>query len=92
MTDRYQNLQAGHATPGRHGAVLFDTEVIRVQCFRCNMKLGGCLGGNYQVFIPKLIKEHDPGGMEWWEAKLAASRLIRKWSRDELEELIRRYS
>ena len=78
-------MQAGHAIGGRTGSVLFDVDIIRVQCPRCNI----FLRGNYVVFVTKLIHEK---GMEWWDAKLQASRQVRKWSRSELEELIKRYS
>ena len=84
-THRYQELQAGHAIGGRHGAVLFDTDIIRPQCVACNV----FLRGNYPIFVTKLIKEH---GLDWWESKLLQSRQVRKWSRNELEDLIKRYS
>jgi hypothetical protein len=83
--DRYKNLQAGHAIGGRGGSVLFDIDLIRPQCVRCNI----FLRGNYTVFTTKLIQEK---GMDWWEAKLASSRIVKKWSRADLEALIARYS
>jgi len=82
---RYKDFHASHAIPGRHGAVLFDTEIIRICCPRCNI----WLRGNYPVFTTKLIQEK---GMDWWEAKLASSRIVKKWSRADLEALIERYS
>ena len=83
--DRLQNMDAGHAIPGRHGAVLFDTEIIRVQCKRCNV----FLRGNYPVFTTRLIQEK---GMLWWEQKLVDSRRVMHWSRSDLLALIKRYS
>ena len=84
-------MQAGHAIPGRTGMVLFDEEIIRPQCVRCNIWGRGML----HIFAPKLIQErnHSADGMgpEWWERKLLASRQVRKWSRTELEELIQSY-
>ena len=84
------DAEAGHAIPGRHGAVLFDEEIIRVQCRQCNSKFHG-KGGNYQVFIAKLIREHEPGGLEWWEQKLLDSHRNVKWNRADLIERIKNY-
>ena len=53
----YKAMQAGHGVAGRGNYVLFNDEVVRVQCPRCNLKQPYGLDGNYQVFIPKLIKE-----------------------------------
>src|SRR3990167_5456841 len=64
----WKQIQSGHAIPGRHAAVLFDEEIIRPQCPRCNGNWG--LRGNYQVFVPKLIREHGNDGLEWWDEKL----------------------
>jgi Bacteriophage Lambda NinG protein len=81
---RASDLQAGHAIPGRTGSVLFDEEIIRPQCYRCNV----ALRGNYPVFTTKLIKEN---GMEWWERKLLLTHCVRKWTRSDLEEKIKAY-
>ena len=80
----YEDAQAGHAIGGRHNAVLFDEEIIRVQCCGCNI----FKRGNYQVFITKLIEEN---GFAWWQGKLAASRLTIKYNRADLEAKIESY-
>src|SRR3972149_1215727 len=80
-----QWLQAGHAIPGRTGSVLFDLEIIRPQCYRCN----GAMRGQHHIFAAKLIREH---GLEWWEQKERDSHKIVKWSRADLEALIVKYS
>jgi hypothetical protein len=97
--DLWKRLQAGHAIPGRTGSVLFDEDIIRPQCYRCNV----ALRGNYPVFTTKLIRERAEEmklvdaktalelSMAWWERKLLESRQVRKWSRRELEELIQSY-
>ena len=82
--DHWKSLQAGHAIGGRHSAVLFDPDICRPQCVRCNIHLRG----NYQIFITKLIKEN---GMEWWEKKLEDSRKVVKYARSDIEELIELY-
>ena len=77
-------IQAGHAIPGRTGAVLLDEEIIRPQCYRCNV----ALRGNYQVFIAKLIDEHS---LDWWNRKVSDSRSVVKWTRSDLEAKIESY-
>ena len=81
----WKEMQAGHAIPGRHNAVLYDEEVVRVQCVRCNI----FLRGNYPIFTTKLIKAH---GMEWWEDKLANSRKTVKYTRTDIQEIIDKYT
>jgi hypothetical protein len=73
--------QAGHAIPGRTGAVLLDVEIVRPQCRRCNI----FMGGRYEIFAAKLIREN---GLEWFEGKLAGSRQVVKLTRADLEEKI----
>ena len=95
--NHWSGLQAGHAIGGRNGAVLLDEEIIRPQCVRCNIMLRG----NYGEFVRRLIVEWAGGApgypnglghaMLWWEAKLQASRQVRKWDRAELEEKIEEY-
>jgi hypothetical protein len=77
-------MQAGHAIGGRTGMVLLDEDIIRPQCYRCNV----ALRGNYPVFVTKLVREN---GLDWWEHKLSESRQVRKWTRTELEEKIASY-
>ena len=44
--------------------------------------------GNYQVFIPRLIKEH---GLDWWWTKVKGSKRTVYWTRADLIERIRSY-
>jgi hypothetical protein len=80
----FKTAQAGHAIPGRHNVVLFDEEIIRIQGICCNI----FKGGNYPVFITKLIEEN---GFAWWQEKLAASRMTIKYDRAMLEFKIDSY-
>lgn len=80
----WKELQCGHAIPGRHNAVLFDEEICRPQCPRCNV----FMGGRYEIFTTKLIKEK---GMEWWEEKLSGAREIVKLTRADMEGIISTY-
>ncbi len=85
--DKERNLegaQAGHAIPGRHGAVLLDEEILRPQCWACN-----CRGhGMYHIFSTKLIREHS---FDWWECKLVESKKVMKWDRVKLEDKIQSF-
>jgi len=82
--DQWKKLHAGHGIDGRHNAVLFDLDIIRPQCFHCNSKMAGCLGGNHKVFTYKMIKQH---GLEWWENKLFNARKTVKLNRNDYENL-----
>lgn len=77
----WKESHAGHAIPGRHNAVLLDTEIIRPQCPRDNVMMGG----RYEIFTAKLIREN---GLEWFESKLIASRQPVKVSRVDYEQKI----
>lgn len=33
----FKQLQAGHFIPGRHGAVLFNEDIVYAQCYSCNV-------------------------------------------------------
>lgn len=76
--------QAGHSIPGRHNAVLLDDSICRPQCYGCNCGKSG----QHHIFATKLIKEN---GMEWWERKLEGARLLVKFTRDDIEQLIQNY-
>lgn len=76
--------QAGHAIPGRTGAVIFDVDIIRSQCLRCN----AFMGGRYEIFATQLIREN---GLEWFERKLEGARRVVKYTRSDLEDLIESY-
>ncbi len=77
----WRGAQAGHAIPGRTGAVLLREEVIRPQCCACNI-FGR---GMYHIFTTKLIEEN---GMDWWQCQLVESKKVMKWDRVKLEEKI----
>jgi hypothetical protein len=49
-------FQAGHVIGGRGNWVLLRERLVKVQCWSCNC---GSKRGNYEVFIPKWIKEHS---------------------------------
>jgi hypothetical protein len=80
----YKRLQAGHGLGGRTNSILFDEELVKPQCQRCNI----FLGGNYDVFHAKLIKEH---GIEWFEGKLKLKNKTKQFTINELKQLYEHY-
>ena len=76
----WKQLQAGHGLSGRTNAILFDEEVIRLQCMQCNV----FKGGEYDIFHNKLIKEN---GQKWFSKKVKQKRVIKKYPPKELEKL-----
>lgn len=76
--------QSGHAIGGRTNSVLFDDSICRPQCVSCNV----FRRGNYPIFAAKLIREN---GLDWFEAKLANSRQVVKYTRTDLEDIINNY-
>ena len=81
----YKELQCGHGISGRGQYVLYLEAVCRPQCPGCNLNQPYGKGGNYQVFIPKLIREY---GQEQYEAYEAASRKPFKRSLGDYKQLI----
>lgn len=49
----YKEANAGHAIGGRNNAILFNEDLVRVQCVGCNV----WGRGQYAVFTRKLIDE-----------------------------------
>ena len=46
------------------------------------------MGGRYEIFAAKLIREN---GLDWFEAKLAGARQVVKYTRSDLEDIIETY-
>ena len=80
----WKSMDAGHAIPGRNGAVLYDEDIIRIQCKVCNI----WKNGNYPVFTLKLINEHSA---DWFEKKLNGSHQIVKFTVADMRERIKCY-
>jgi len=80
----WKEAQCGHGLGGRTNSILFDEEICRPQCVKCNI----FLNGNYDVFHAKLIKEN---GIEWFQNKLKLKYKIKQFTVQELEELYQKY-
>lgn len=85
----YKALQAGHFVPGRHSSVLFDERNCHAQCFRCNMKRPGCLGGNLIKYYPFMLEEYGQAVIDELET---ADLVVKKFTVVELQELFNTYT
>jgi len=80
----WKEQQCGHGLGGRGNSILFDEELVRVQCPQCNI----FKGGNYDVFHAKLIEEN---GLKWFNDKLKLKHTTKQFTRKELEMLYEKY-
>jgi DNA-directed RNA polymerase subunit N (RpoN/RPB10) len=55
-----ENIDAGHAMPGRANSILFSEELCNAQCHSCNR----FNGGEYQMYKRVLIERY---GQRWWD-------------------------
>lgn len=79
--------QAGHYhSQGHHSALRFDPINTNGQCRRCNM----FLHGNLIKYRQGLVEKYGEDIVKELEERANTDRL-KKWSRDELEELIAKY-
>jgi len=79
--DHWKNLDAGHAIPGRKNYVLFNLQLLRPQCKRCN----GFRAGEQYIFGKRLNQENGEG---WIEAELIKSRAQYKLYESDIDEMI----
>lgn len=86
--DHWKNMQASHAIPGRGNNILFDERGVYPACMACNI----FKHGNLYSYIEFLERKH--GKEEAWviiEDLKFQSRLPRKFSIEELENMIEKY-
>jgi hypothetical protein len=81
----YKQLQCGHCISGRGNYVLLNEDLCRAQCAQCNI----FKSGNYDIFIPKIIREHS---LKWFEEHKRLSRIPikRNWE-EEREKYFKKY-
>lgn len=80
----WKDAQAGHFVAGRGNSVLLNEAVVRVQCERCNV----WLGGNIAIYTLKMV---DECGRERVDELLALKLQSVKWTRSDLEDLTSKY-
>jgi len=58
-----RTLEAGHMTPGRSNGVLFQEELVRAQCYRCNQ----LFHGKAKKFRTVMVAEYTEKKVAEWE-------------------------
>jgi len=81
----FNKLQAGHFVDSRTKPVLFNPDIVKAQCMQCNV----LKKGNKDFYTPKMIAEYGQEKvLEFLELRHNKDK---KWSREELEEVIDKY-
>lgn len=80
----WKQLQCGHYLRRSRLFTRWEPKNCRVQCYRCNI----ILKGNYEEFADRLMQE-DPSEWEWL---MGTKCELRKYTRDEMESMIQRYT
>lgn len=85
----FKQLQAGHCIDGRHDSILFDEQLVNIQCSHCNKSVGyGGLGGNYAKYHIWYIQKY---GLKDFTMKTILSQQVVKLSSSELIEIADKY-
>lgn len=81
----FKELECGHSISGRGNYVLLNEDLCKAQCVQCNIYKSG----NYDIFIPKIIREHS---LKWYEEQKRLSRIpIKKDWNFEREKYLEKY-
>lgn len=80
----WRSFDCGHCIGGRGNFILFH-ESCRPQCKYCNLKPPFGKGGNYEIFIPKIIREY---GIKEYEELVFKSRQVHKRTKGDYLSLI----
>lgn len=80
----YTEMHAGHFVAGRTNAVLFDERIVKPQCPRCNI----FLGGSYAAYTLRML---DEVGRAKVDELLALKHQTLKYTRTDLQEKIDHY-
>lgn len=83
-TGIWKDFQTGHFVGGRHNAVLFNEECVRIQCVHCNI----FLRGNYQAYTVRMI---DEVGREKVDELLELKYAVKKLSYSDIEDIYNNY-
>ena len=81
----WRQMQCGHAIGGRHNAILFCEEAVRVQCVGCNV----FLRGNYAKFHANLEAEMGFGILQ---KLLEIDKQTVSYSVNDLKSLLNKYT
>jgi len=81
VTKHWKEGDAGHAIGGRKNGVLFDLDILRFQCKRCN----GPGSGEQYIFGKKLNQEYGEG---WFEKKRIEAKKPKEIYDSDYEDMI----
>lgn len=81
--------QAGHFMDGRHGTVLFDEELVHVQCYGCNVGKSGNKVEYFRFMIDKLGGGQQ--AIDLIDEMRARGHQVKKYKIWELQELYDHY-
>lgn len=85
LTKPIKEMQAGHGFSGRGKAVLFMEDIIRPQCYGCNV----CNSGKLDVFAYQL--QQELGKRKFNKLYLIAHQSQGQWTITELEKIVDKY-
>ena len=81
----FKKLQAGHFVDGRTKPVLFNEDIVRIQCSGCNL----FKKGNKDSYFPKMVEIHGIDRvLEFLELRHSKDKT---WSKEELEAVAEIY-
>lgn len=80
----WKTMQAGHGIGGRTNSVLFNEDLVRVQCVGCNLYGRG----KYAIFTRKLI---DELGMEKYDQLVTESQKVVQYKSSDYEDIEKKY-
>lgn len=61
----WKQIQAGHFVDGRNNTVLYDPNLVKPQCYRCNM----VLKGNKVAFTLRMLEKYSPEEIAEFESR-----------------------
>ena len=80
----WKEVHAGHFIKRQHMSVRWDERNVAAQCVRCNLHMGG----QQDVFSKVILDAH---GADVLSELLCMKGEVRKWTRQELADLIAKY-
>ena len=84
----WKEVHAGHFIDGRNNSVLYDERLVFVQCFHCNSKIPGCLGGNKVAYTLFMINEqgYTLEQIEEFQKLYFTSKPMKDYEHEEIEQ------
>lgn len=80
----WKEIHAGHFIDGRNNTVLYDERLVHPQCFHCNSKMPGCLGGNKVPYTIFMSKKYTMKEIEEFQGLYFNSKPMKAWEHLEI--------